>query len=143
MFKFSKGAVQPDQIVSVRMQSQNTIDEIIDGESKSQTKLNLCLKYFQTISAGVLIYIQKKQSYEQILNSESQNYGIDEKNIGVGAQILKSMNLKKINLITDTPKNLSALKAFGLEIVQHTSFMDIVKSLNKSNTNGYKVIKDI
>jgi 3,4-dihydroxy 2-butanone 4-phosphate synthase / GTP cyclohydrolase II len=142
-FAFSKGAVQPDQIVSVRMQSQNTIDEIIDGESKSQTKLNLCLKYFQTISAGVLIYIQKKQSYEQILNSESQNYGIDEKNIGVGAQILKSMNLKKINLITDTPKNLSALKAFGLEIVQHTSFMDIVKSLNKSNTNGYKVIKDI
>jgi len=41
----------------------------------------------------------------------------DLRDYGIGAQILKDLGLKKINLLTNNPKKIVGLTGYGLEIV--------------------------
>lgn len=127
---FVKGTIAKDDKVTVRMQSQNIVDDIVGGSTKGFQKIQMCLNYFESHQKGVLIYIQKNQNLEKKLNYNEIDTGMDEKNFGVGAQILKKMGLTQISLITDSPKNMNALKAFGVEIVDHISFDQIQTSLS-------------
>ncbi len=130
---FVKGLISKNEKVTVRMQSQNLVDDLIGGSTFGLQKIQMCLNYFETQQSGVLIYIQKKQNLEMKLNYQEVESGMDEKNFGVGAQILKHMGLTQISLITDSPKNMHALKAFGVEIVDHISFEHIKAKLKTSN----------
>jgi 3,4-dihydroxy 2-butanone 4-phosphate synthase / GTP cyclohydrolase II len=44
---------------------------------------------------------------------------MDQRDYGVGAQILRDLGVSKIRLITNNPKKRVALKGYGLEIVQN------------------------
>ena len=132
---FVKGQISKNDKVTVRMQSQNLVDDLIGGPTQGLQKIQACMSYFETQKSGVLIYIQKKQNLEKKLNYNELDAGMDEKNFGVGAQILKKMGLTQISLITDSPKNMIALKAFGVEIVDHISFEKVHAAL-KSKTGS-------
>jgi 3,4-dihydroxy 2-butanone 4-phosphate synthase/GTP cyclohydrolase II len=41
-----------------------------------------------------------------------------QREIGIGAQILSDLNLRRIRLLTNRPKKVAALEGFGLEIVE-------------------------
>lgn len=139
---FVKGFIDSSKPTTVRMQSQDLVDDIIGGSSKSHMKIQKCLNYFEQKNSGVLIYLQKKQNLEKKLNYSEFDSSMDEKNFGVGAQILKKMGLNQINLITDTPKNLNTLKAFGVEIVSNISFSEIeTKSTEVKNVSTLGIIK--
>jgi 3,4-dihydroxy 2-butanone 4-phosphate synthase/GTP cyclohydrolase II len=40
-----------------------------------------------------------------------------QREIGIGAQILSDLNLRRIRLLTNRPKKVAALEGFGIEIV--------------------------
>jgi 3,4-dihydroxy 2-butanone 4-phosphate synthase/GTP cyclohydrolase II len=40
-----------------------------------------------------------------------------QREIGIGAQILSDLNLRRIRLLTNRPKRVAALEGFGIEIV--------------------------
>src|SRR5438067_6978306 len=42
-----------------------------------------------------------------------------QRDIGIGAQILSDLNLRRIRLLTNRPKKVAALEGFGIEIVEH------------------------
>ena len=44
--------------------------------------------------------------------------GTDEKNYGVGAQILRALGVSKIRLISNSGHKRAGLKGYGLEIVE-------------------------
>ncbi|WP_298714750.1 bifunctional 3,4-dihydroxy-2-butanone-4-phosphate synthase/GTP cyclohydrolase II [Chitinophaga sp.] len=46
-------------------------------------------------------------------------FGMDERDYGVGAQILRHMNVTKMRLITNNPRKRAGLKGYGLEIVEN------------------------
>jgi 3,4-dihydroxy 2-butanone 4-phosphate synthase / GTP cyclohydrolase II len=48
-----------------------------------------------------------------LLENERQT----QREIGIGAQILSDLNLRKIRLLTNRPKRVAALEGFGIEIV--------------------------
>ncbi len=48
-----------------------------------------------------------------LLDSERQT----QREIGIGAQILSDLNLRRIRLLTNRPKRVAALEGFGIEIV--------------------------
>jgi 3,4-dihydroxy 2-butanone 4-phosphate synthase / GTP cyclohydrolase II len=48
-----------------------------------------------------------------LLDNERQT----QREIGIGAQILSDLNLRKIRLLTNRPKKVAALEGFGIEIV--------------------------
>lgn len=46
-------------------------------------------------------------------------FGMDERDYGVGAQILRHLNVTKMRLITNNPRKRAGLKGYGLEIVEN------------------------
>lgn len=73
-------------------------------------KLNSMLKTINFLQSkgGILIF----------LNNEGKNSEID-KNYGIGAQILNSLNIKKVKLMTSGGKHsFVGLQGFGLEIIE-------------------------
>ena len=53
-----------------------------------------------------------------------------QREIGIGAQILSDLNLRRIRLLTNRPKKVAALEGFGIEIVDQVS----VELAEKSKT---------
>lgn len=49
-------------------------------------------------------------------NPESER--VTQRNIGIGAQILSDLNLRRIRLLTNHPRRVAALEGFGVEIVE-------------------------
>ena len=43
---------------------------------------------------------------------------MDERDYGVGAQILRELNITKISLISNNPKKRAGLLGYGFEIVE-------------------------
>jgi 3,4-dihydroxy 2-butanone 4-phosphate synthase / GTP cyclohydrolase II len=41
-----------------------------------------------------------------------------QRQIGIGAQILSDLNLRRIRLLTNHPRRVPALEGFGIEIVE-------------------------
>jgi 3,4-dihydroxy 2-butanone 4-phosphate synthase / GTP cyclohydrolase II len=51
------------------------------------------------------------------LTSSLDNERQTQREIGIGAQILSDLNLRRIRLLTNRPKRVAALEGFGIEIV--------------------------
>ena len=52
------------------------------------------------------------------LPSQLDNERQTQREIGIGAQILSDLNLRRIRLLTNRPKKVAALEGFGIEIVE-------------------------
>ena len=62
-------------------------------------------------------------------------FGMDERDYGVGAQILRYLGVTKLRLMSNNPKKRAGLKGYGLEIV------DIVPIEIKPNQHNEKYLK--
>jgi len=61
---------------------------------------------------GALTF-HKGRKLPALLDNERQT----QREIGIGAQILSDLNLRRIRLLTNRPKRVAALEGFGIEIV--------------------------
>jgi 3,4-dihydroxy 2-butanone 4-phosphate synthase/GTP cyclohydrolase II len=50
--------------------------------------------------------------------NESLGYRADERDYGIGAQILRDLGLRRVRLLTNNPKKYTALAGYGIEIVE-------------------------
>lgn len=75
---------------------------------------------------GVLVYLRHTEDPEDILEKlrrykterDVVSHDSQQRNIGVGAQILNALRVSKIRLITNHPRPRIGLLGFGLEIVE-------------------------
>jgi 3,4-dihydroxy 2-butanone 4-phosphate synthase / GTP cyclohydrolase II len=72
-------------------------------------------KGFSTEKAGErsALSFHRGRKLPSLLDSERQT----QREIGIGAQILSDLNLRRIRLLTNRPKRVAALEGFGIEIV--------------------------
>ncbi len=83
------------------------------------------LKMIADHGNGVLVYLRHNEHPEAILDKlrvyktehDTSPTSAEQRNIGVGAQILNALGIEKINLITNHPRPRVGLLGFGLEIV--------------------------
>jgi len=54
-----------------------------------------------------------------------------QREIGIGAQILSDLNLRRVRLLTNRPKKVAALEGFGIEIVEQVPVQLDVARANK------------
>jgi 3,4-dihydroxy 2-butanone 4-phosphate synthase/GTP cyclohydrolase II len=57
-----------------------------------------------------------------------------QREIGIGAQILSDLNLRRIRLLTNRPKRVAALEGFGIEIVDQVPVELVRTEMEKANT---------
>ena len=67
-----------------------------------------------------------------LLDNERQT----QREIGIGAQILSDLNLRRIRLLTNRPKKVAALEGFGIEIVDQVPVELTGRALVSSEFEG-------
>jgi 3,4-dihydroxy 2-butanone 4-phosphate synthase/GTP cyclohydrolase II len=64
-------------------------------------------------------YQLQEQGYDTVEANEKLGFKMDERDYGIGAQILRDMNVSKIRLMSNNPKKRVGLIGYGLEIVEN------------------------
>ena len=65
-------------------------------------------------------YQLQEKGFDTVEANEKLGFKADHRDYGIGAQILRKMNIKLINLITNNPKKRAGLEGYGLKIVKNT-----------------------
>lgn len=126
-----KGEIHPDEPTLVRVHSECTLGDVFGSlRSCSGDYLKASMRVISEAGKGVLVYlrnedmdnrlIQRIQSYHQQdlgAPAEDKVWRGDQREYGVGAQILRALGVRKICLLSNSPKKRVGLKGYGLEIV--------------------------
>ena len=132
-----KGEWEKDEPVLVRMHSScMTGDTFGSLRCECGEQLRISMEMIEKEGKGAIVYLNqegrgiglmdKMRAYklqEQGLDTVDANLHLghdsDEREYGVGAQILRELEIFKIKLITNNPVKRAALEGYGLEIVEN------------------------
>jgi 3,4-dihydroxy 2-butanone 4-phosphate synthase / GTP cyclohydrolase II len=152
-----KGSWEPDDAIPVRVHSSCMTGDIFGSlRCECGDQLHKAMEIIEKEGRGVIVYmmqegrgiglINKIAAYklqEQGLDTVEANlhlgFKADERDYGVGAQILRSLGVRKMVLLTNNPVKRVGLEAFGLEVVK---ILPIEVEPNKYNTRYLKTKRD-
>jgi 3,4-dihydroxy 2-butanone 4-phosphate synthase/GTP cyclohydrolase II len=84
-------------------------------------------------------YKLQEEGFDTVDANLELGFGMDERDYGVGAQILRDLGVSKIKLMSNNPKKRAGLLGYGLEIIDNIS---IEVPSNKHNASYLKTKKD-
>lgn len=131
-----KGEWQAGDPVLTRVHSSCFTGDILGSfRCDCGEQLHKAMQMVQAEGKGVILYMNqegrgiglmnKLKAYklqEEGMDTVEANlhlgFGMDERDYGVGAQILRALNVTKLRLMSNNPKKRAALKGYGLEIVE-------------------------
>jgi len=123
-FALIKGKISPRKNIRVRVISSNLVQNYLMGK-KFPDLFNKTIKYFKNLNNCVLVFIKDTnlKSVTQTLTAYKNLKGLKKsdqmiRNYGIGAQIIKSLNIKNMILVTRSPKKVVSLEGFGLKIIK-------------------------
>ncbi len=151
------GEWTPADSVLVRMHSEClTGDALLSQRCDCGPQLQAALAAVAREGRGVVVYlrqegrgiglINKLKAYElqdtgmdTVEANEALGFAADERDYGIGAQILHDLGVSKVRLLTNNPKKLAALSGFNLKIVDQLPLEMIP---NDTNRNYLKIKKE-
>lgn len=132
-----KGTWQPDEPILVRVHSSCLTGDVFGScRCDCGAQLHKAMRTIEQEGKGILLYMNqegrgiglfnKMKAYklqEQGLDTVEANVHLgflpDEREYGVGAQILRELGVHKMRLLTNNPVKRVGLEAFGLQIVEN------------------------
>ncbi|MFL2897313.1 MAG: 3,4-dihydroxy-2-butanone-4-phosphate synthase [Candidatus Pelagibacter sp.] len=122
-FALIKGKIKKGTTPRVRVISSNIVQNYLINQ-KLPNSFNKTLNYFKNYQNCVLVFIKDSnlrsvtQTLKKYKNKEFNKKGSDKsiKNYGIGAQIIKDLNIKNMILITSSPKKVIGLDGYGIKI---------------------------
>ena len=132
-----KGAWEEDEPVLIRMHSSCATGDIFGSmRCDCGEQLRKSMEMIEKAGKGAIVYLSqegrgiglmdKMKAYklqEEGLDTVDANLHLghkaDERDYGVGAQILRAIGVTKIKLITNNPVKRIALEGYGLQIVEN------------------------
>lgn len=152
-----KGDWKKDEPVLVRMHSSCLTGDVFGScRCDCGPQLQASMQLIEKEGRGVIVYLNQEgrgigllnklkayQLQEQGLDTVEANiklgFKMDERDYGVGAQILRDLGISKIKLITNNPKKRAGLVGYGLEIVEN---IGIQTTPNRHNKNYLETKRD-
>ena len=132
-----KGTWKEDEPILVRMHSSCTTGDIFGSKRcDCGEQLHKAMEMIDEAGKGVIVYLnqegrgiglmEKMKAYklqETGMDTVDANIHLghlaDERDYGVGAQILRELGVGKIKLLTNNPVKRVGLEAYGLEIIEN------------------------
>ena len=132
-----KGSWEPDEPVLVRVHSSCVTGDIFGScRCDCGPQLHAAMEMINREGKGVVLYmnqegrgiglINKLKAYhlqENGMDTVEANlelgFKMDQRDYGVGAQILRSLGISKMRLMTNNPKKRAGLIGYGLEVVEN------------------------
>ncbi len=120
-FALIKGSIKKGIIPRVRVISSNIVYNYLINQ-KIPNSFSKTLNYFRKFSNCVLIFIKDSnlKSVTETLKNKKNKKDSDNliRNYGIGAQIIKDLKIRKMILITRTPKKVIGLEGFDIKITK-------------------------
>lgn len=120
-----KGSVRSDEPTLVRVQRSSPVEDVF---GKSESFLQRSLMRIAEEGSGVVLYMRQHEHRADSGNAESQPAGrvrrgdaMDLRDYGTGAQILHDLGVRRIRLLTNSPKKVVGLIGHDLQIVEAVS----------------------
>jgi|TARA_X000000368_G_scaffold383122_1_gene340720 3,4-dihydroxy 2-butanone 4-phosphate synthase / GTP cyclohydrolase II len=152
-----KGKWEIDETILVRVHSSCLTGDIFGScRCDCGPQLHQALKQIETAGKGILVYmnqegrgiglLNKLKAYELQENGRDTveantelGFKADDRDYGIGAQIIRAMDVTKVKLLSNNPKKRVGLIGYGIEIVD-TAAIEIES--NKHNTLYLKTKRD-
>lgn len=160
-----KGVWKKDEPVMVRVHSSCFTGDILHSmRCDCGEQLNAAMEMVNKEGKGVVLYMNQEGRGIGLLNklkayklqeagldtveaNEKLGFAMDARDYGVGAQILRKLNISKIRLISNNPKKRAGLLGYGLQIVE-TIPIEIIPNLHnerylatKRDKLGHNILK--
>ena len=132
-----KGSWEPDEPVLCRVHSSCATGDIFGSKRcECGEQLHKAMQMVEEAGKGVIVYLNQEgrgiglmnkiQAYklqEQGMDTVEANVHLgfdpDQRNYGVGAEILRELGACKLRLMTNNPVKRIGLESYGLEIVEN------------------------
>ena len=129
-----KGEVDPESEILVRVHSQCLTGDVFGSyRCDCGEQLKSAMAMIQEEGRGVILYLQQEgrgiglanklkayalqdKGLDTVEANEELGFEPDLRDYGVGAQILASLGVRKMRLITNNPKKIVGLDGYGLEV---------------------------
>ena len=124
-FALVKGTIKKNITPRVRVISSNVVQNYLINQQLPNS-FNKTLNYFKKFNNCVLVFIKDSnlrsvsQTLKDYKNKDFYKKGKDKliRNYGIGAQIIKDLQIKNMTLITKSPKKVIGLEGYGIKITK-------------------------
>lgn len=152
-----KGKIDSKKPVVVRVHSECLTGDLFGSlRCDCQDQFHKSLKIVNELGSGIVLYMRQEgrgigltnkllayklqdEGRDTVEANEMLGFKADLRDYGIGAQILGSLGVKKIILLTNNPKKVVGLKGYGLEIIKR---MPIEVPFNRYNEKYLKTKRD-
>jgi 3,4-dihydroxy 2-butanone 4-phosphate synthase/GTP cyclohydrolase II len=129
-----KGEWQEDEIVPVRVHSSNVIRDLFGPlHPDADPSINRAIRFISEQGKGVVVYMNHLRDNHSLLADfdalrhtgqarAGSGASMDARDYGIGAQILRQLGVRRMNLLTNHPTRRMGIIGYGLEIAENTPF---------------------
>ncbi|MEL6559943.1 MAG: bifunctional 3,4-dihydroxy-2-butanone-4-phosphate synthase/GTP cyclohydrolase II [Bacteroidota bacterium] len=163
----SKGKWEEDEPILVRVHSSCVTGDIFHSfRCDCGDQLYAAMSMVEKEGKGVVIYMNQEgrgiglvnklkayklqeEGYDTVEANLKLGFEMDQRDYGVGAQILRALNVTKMKLISNNPKKRVGLVGYGLEIVENVGIEITPNEHNqkyletKRDKMGHEILKKI
>jgi 3,4-dihydroxy 2-butanone 4-phosphate synthase/GTP cyclohydrolase II len=132
-----KGTWEPDEAVLVRVHSSCLTGDIFGScRCDCGPQLHKAMEMIEAEGKGVIIYMNQEgrgigllnklkayklqeEGYDTLEANIKLGFKGDERDYGIGAQIIRNLGIKKMRLLSNNPTKRSGLIGYGIEIIEN------------------------
>ena len=153
-----KGTWEPNEPILVRMHSSCLTGDIFGScRCDCGPQLHHAMKMIEAEGKGVIVYLNQEgrgigllnklkayklqeEGYDTVEANLKLGFKSDEREYGIGAQILHELGVSKIRLMSNNPKKRTGLIGYGLEIIENVP-IEVGRNVHNENYLQTKVTK--